>query len=321
MTPGRLLFTGFMAGACIAFGFMLAVIAGCIAKLPPFVGPDGTFNKALLKILLGAVFPVGLIMICIGGADLWTGNAQVVPYGRMTGKTDLKKVIYNWIGSYGGNFIGSVFLAFLAVFGTGLFLNNIFADTAIGIAKTKVSLGWWKAFWRGVGCNWLVNMAVWLYARSNDYAGKWLGIWFPIFAFVAIGFEHSIANMWVIPTAIFASNYAITWTDFILNNLIPVTIGNAVGGFIFVALYYWWLCALKDGKVYGATLTDALRYIVEIQIIATLVLVALLNLVPLAIAYAIDVTAKNVAMWLTPTIISIYIVILTFAFHRLAWSK
>lgn len=178
-TPGRLLFAGFMAGAFIAFGFTLATVAACVAKCPPYV-MGGTFNKPLFKLLLGAVFPMGLIAVVIAGADLWTGNVQALSSAKGMGYADWRNVIYNWFGSYGGNFIGSIFLALMAIPLTGLFgkvgAPNLFGQTAIEIAKAKVAKDPISLFFLGIGCNWLVNLAVWQAARVKDGAGKILAI-------------------------------------------------------------------------------------------------------------------------------------------------
>ncbi|WP_456326432.1 formate/nitrite transporter family protein [Palaeococcus sp. (in: euryarchaeotes)] len=298
-TPSKLLFAGFMAGAYIAFGFMLAIVASA-----SFHSKFGTFpNTSLFKLLLGAVFPVGLIAVLVGGADLWTGNAQIVSISKLTKKVEIKDVLYNWVGSYAGNFIGSVFLAFLAIYGTGLFANGLFKDVLVGIGTYKVNITPWKAFWLAVGCNWLVNVAIWLYVRAKDTAGKVLVTWFPIFAFVAIGFEHSIANMWAITSAIFASNYAITWLDF-FKNIIPVTIGNAVGGFLFVGFYHWYLA---DGENAFKEITD---FMILLAIFAVLMV-----FIPAGIAYVLNGFGK-VALWAVPLAISIYGIGVTYTVRR-----
>ncbi len=169
-TPGRLLFAGFMAGAFIAFGFLLAVVAasGYSPKLFPDKG-----NISAFKLLLGAVFPVGLIGgVVIGGADLWTGNVQFLSSAKVKGYADFKCVLYNWFGSYGGNFIGSIFLALLATTLTGLFGHvgdpNTFGKVTVSIATGKVSKDMLALFFLGIGCNWLVNLAIWQSARVQD---------------------------------------------------------------------------------------------------------------------------------------------------------
>jgi len=312
-TPGRLLYAGFMAGAFIAFGFTLATIAACVAKFPPYA-VGGTFNQPLFKLLLGAVFPMGLIAVVIAGADLWTGNVQSLGSAKGMGYADWRHVIYNWFGSYGGNFIGSIFLALMAVPLTGLFGTtghpNPFGQAAVSIAQKKASLDAISLFFRGVGCNWLVNLAVWQAARVKDGAGKILAIWFPIFAFVAIGYEHAIANMWVIPTAVFASAHKVTWSQ-LFYNLMPVTLGNAVGGFLFVPFYYWYLGhpELSTKRVYRELLDF---------VAVTLLFFALAVLVPAGIAYGLEAALRKAATYVVPTVVSAYYAAGTFALRRIA---
>ncbi|WFO74607.1 formate/nitrite transporter family protein [Desulfurococcaceae archaeon MEX13E-LK6-19] len=301
--PSKLLLAGFAAGAYIAFGFMLAITAS--AGFHPMFHDGQQWYLTIFKILLGAVFPVGLIAVVIGGADLWTGNCQIVPLAKMLNKISFKRVLYNWVTSYTGCFIGSVFLAFLATYATGLFTpENIFGQVTEAIAKYKVGLTPWKAFWLGVGCNWLVNVAIWLAVRTKDSAGKILAIWFPIFAFVAIGFEHSVANMWAIPTGIFLSNHGITWIDY-FNNIIPVSIGNAIGGWLFVAFYYWYL---------GYSENPA-KEIIDYTVLL-LIFVVLMLLIPLGIAYAIETLVQGAALWLFPVVYGIYGIILAYLTYK-----
>jgi formate/nitrite transporter len=131
-------------------------------------------------------------------------------------------------------------VAFFLATLSGLVTGEPYLSSVRAIAEGKVNMSWMAVFWRGVGCNWLVCLAVWLAVASDDITGKIWGIWFPIMAFVALGFEHSIANMFFIPTGIF-NGANVTWGQFIFNNLIPATIGNIVGGAFFVGFIYWWL--------------------------------------------------------------------------------
>ncbi|AHL23498.1 formate/nitrite transporter family protein [Thermococcus nautili] len=298
-TPGRLLFAGFMAGAYIAFGFVLAVIAAT----------GFHDNPSAFKLLLGAVFPVGLIAVILAGADLWTGNVQFLSSAKAKGYADFRCVLYNWFGSYGGNFIGSVFIALLAVQLTGLFGHvgdpNAFGKTIVAIAHGKVSKDFIALLFLGIGCNWLVNVAIWQSARVQDGAGKILAIWFPIFAFVAIGFEHAIANMWAIPMGVFLSNGAINWASF-FHNLIPVTLGNAIGGFLFVSFYYWYLSHPElTARRLAKEIVDFTVVFVAFWVLATLI--------PAGIALAL----KN-NLYAFPLVLSVYYVAGTFALARIA---
>lgn len=233
---GRLLVLGFLAGAYIAFGSQLAVTAAA-----------GTWQQfpELQKLVFGAVFPVGLMLVVIAGSELFTGNCMLAVIACLNKGGRWLGLAKNWLGSYIGNFVGAVFVAYFLAVATGLFLTEPLCSYITGIAQTKCSLSFTEAFWRGVGCNWLVCLAVWLAIGSEDIVGKIFGIQFPIMAFVVLGFEHSIANMFFIPAAIFATG-AVGWPPFLINNLLPVTLGNIVGGGLFVATIYWWVY-LKGG--------------------------------------------------------------------------
>ncbi len=304
-SPGRLFLLGIMAGILIGVGFWFADTVAAAFTVKSVVGFDNgklvtelytsdPRQVALLKLLLGAVFPIGLIAILIGGAELWTGNAHVIPYGLKLRKFGVKTLLYNWLIVYAGNWVGSVFLAFMASLGTALLLGKPFADLVVVIAYKKVHLSAWNAFWRGIGCNFLVNLAIWLWlrARKADFIGQAFLIWFPIFAFVTIGFEHCIANMFAIPLGMIVSAanlkvVAITYQQFFFNNLVPVTLGNLIGGYVFIALFYWYVGFSKTSKYGEAKPVDALKYLVLV-LLAGAILIVVDVVVPGAIAVVIE---------------------------------
>ncbi len=245
MPIAKLAVLGFLAGAYIAFGGLLAEVGntGAVAAGVPI---------GVSKFIFGGLFPVGLIMVVICGSELFTGDVMFMTMGLLDGKTDIVGLLKNWVGSWIFNLIGGMFVAFVLAYLTGIMTPDAFSAGAITIANTKalggatfmaggkatVSLTWTQAFLRAIGCNWLVCLAVYLANASEDIIGKILGIWFPIMAFVTIGFEHSVANMFFIPLGIFLGS-PVTWTQFFVNNLIPVTLGNIIGGAVFVACAYW----------------------------------------------------------------------------------
>ena len=229
----------FLAGAYIAFGGLLAEIAsaGMLAAGAP-VG--------LEKFVFGAVFPVGLIIVVLAGSELFTGNVMFMTLGVLDGTASVGGLAKNWVLSWVFNFVGALFVAFVLAYMGGLFpADSAFATKATAVATAKVGLPFDKALIRGIGCNWLVCLAVWLANASDDIIGKIVGIWFPIMAFVCIGFEHSVANMFFIPLGMFLGAEGVNWGSMIINNLIPVTLGNIIGGAVFVACIYWYTY-LKD---------------------------------------------------------------------------
>jgi formate/nitrite transporter len=179
---------------------------------------------------LGAFgLPFGLIMTLVTGGELFTGNTALVTAAYKEGQIELKDLVKNWVSSYLGNFVGSLILAYLAYKSTTLGSG----PAAVAIATGKASLPWDVAFVRGILCNWLVCMAVYMASGCSSMVGKMTAVWFPISAFVALGLDHSVANMFIIPLGMLRGA-EITIKQFLLNNLVPVTLGNIVGGAICV---------------------------------------------------------------------------------------
>jgi formate/nitrite transporter len=204
--------------------------------------------------IAGAVFTVGLMLIVLCGAELFTGNNLIIiPF--MSKKVSAFGLAKNWTVVYIGNFVGALFLVALMA-GTGLLEtnSNLVGASALNIANGKVNLTFTEAFTRAILCNWLVCLAIWFSIAAEDTIGKIFGIFFPVMAFFALGFEHSVANMYFIPIGILLKEKSaivtaagspdlgnLTWEHFIVDNLIPVTLGNIVGGAIFVGFLYWFV--------------------------------------------------------------------------------
>ena len=225
-----------LGGAYIAMGALLAIIIG--GGVPEI----SAANPGLQKLLFAAFFPLGLLLIALAGGELFTGNtAYFIPL-LIKGKISLKIPLKNWTVVFLGNFIGALFFALFFAYYTEVLKNEPWLSSTKNIGIAKVSAPFYVALLKGVACNWLVALAMWLSFAAKSTTGKILGIWFPIMAFVAMGFEHSIANMFFIPTAIFYGA-DITWSAFFLNNLLPVTIGNIIGGALFVGGLYGYLYA------------------------------------------------------------------------------
>ncbi len=225
-----------LAGAFIAFGAMFFTVVVTESGLG--FGPT--------RLLGGIAFSLGLILVVVAGAELFTGNNLIV-MAWADGRIKLSALLRNWAIVYGGNFLGAVASAiFIHWSGTLAMQNGAVGETALAIAGAKISLTIEESFARGVLCNALVCLAIWLSYAARGVSGKILAIVFPISAFVALGFEHSVANMYFIPVAIM-QNSGMTMVD-LLYNLIPVTLGNIVGGAGFVGLVYWIVYSRKDGE-------------------------------------------------------------------------
>jgi formate transporter len=240
------LVSSFLAGAYIAFGGLVAITISS--------GLDPETWGTLPTLFTGAAFTLGLVLVLIAGSDLATGNMMLVPLSAMDGKVDLSGVVRNLTLVLLGNLLGALFVAYFLAVQTGVvggadaepgtvaaMTYDRLASIAHGKATDHTA---WQTFLRGVGCNWLVCLAVWMSLAARSVSGKILAIFFPIMAFVAMGFDHVVANMFFLPAAMFTGTPGITWGDVTLNWLLAGA-GNLVGAVIFVATSYWYLY-LKD---------------------------------------------------------------------------
>jgi formate transporter len=240
-----------LAGGFIAFGAMFYTLS--------VTGSDLGFGPT--RVLGGVVFSLGLILVIVGGAELFTGNNLIV-MAWASGDVSLLSLLRNWVLVYAGNMVGSLgAVALVALSGTLFIGGGEVAVTALKIAAGKTQLPFFEAMIRGVLCNTLVCLAVWLAFAAHTVPGKIMAVIFPVTAFVALGFEHSVANMYLIPAGFVAAQDAavisasglsaealstLTPAGF-MANLIPVTIGNILGGSVLVAAVYW-LCYLRPNK-------------------------------------------------------------------------
>ena len=236
-TFGRTFILSLLAGFYIAFGAQLSTVISQDAALH--------CGQGIARLLTGSVFSVGLMLVVVCGAELFTGNSMLT-VAALHGEISWGKLAENWLVVVAGNFIGSLFFAWL-MFESRLWEMGSVADQAVRIAALKSSLTFPVAFIRGVLCNWLVCLAVFMATASRDIPGKILSCYIPIMTFVASGFEHSIANMYFIPTGLMIAAErglpvaGLDWYSFLYGNLLPVTLGNIVGGVLFVAGAYWYV--------------------------------------------------------------------------------
>ena len=225
---------GFLAGAYIAMAGLLAVVVS--AGTPAQWGGVTTF-------ITGSVFALGLILVVVAGSELLTGNMALVPLAAMKGRATLGRLVENWAFVLIGNLLGSLFVAYFLAVESGVVTAPDALERLGGIARKKgIEETEWQIFLRALGCNWLVCLAVWMALAAEDVGGKVLAIFFPIMAFVALGFDHVVANMFFLPAAIFADAGGVTWGD-ALHNWLFAFLGNTVGAAIFVAAAYWYLYA------------------------------------------------------------------------------
>ncbi|CAJ1398819.1 unnamed protein product, partial [Effrenium voratum] len=208
-------------------GVMGGAYVGMAGLLSLMVGGNITSNFINQKAIFAALFPINLLLVLQTGGQLFTGNSATMAVGVFEKKVTLKQLMRNWAIAYVGNIIGCLLIDAVARY-TGMFSAGA-ADMAVHTVMKKCGSTFGQTVVKGIMCNWLVCMAVWLCTMAKDLTGKMVGVWFPISMFIAIGFEHSVANMFILPAGIF-SGAPLSWADVLVKNLIPVTIGNAIAG-------------------------------------------------------------------------------------------
>ena len=231
----QLIMLGFLAGAFIS-------LAGAGANMAGFYFLADPATSGIGRMISGIIFPSGLIMVFLAGGELFTGNNMMIA-AVLDKKISISSMLRNWLVVYLANLISSMIIAWLIVYSGMLNAGDgLLNEVTVGIAVSKVSLSFGQAFVRAIFCNFLVCLAVWIANGADSTIGKIFGIFFPILLFVTAGFEHSVANMFSIPIGIFADSGAtagLTWTAFLVNNLLPVTLGNIAGGGFFVTGTYY----------------------------------------------------------------------------------
>lgn len=227
---------GFLAGVFVALGGMLIIM----------VRETGTLDVP--GFVLAGLAPLGILLIVITGAELFTINCAIMPPASLVGAVSWRNLARNWLLVYLGNLLGALFAALFLAYGTGIVsVNARGAGAAVGgaaamLAERRVVLGWGALLLRGVGCGWLLGLAVWLAFAADDLLGRMAGLWFPVLAFMLLGFQHGIANIFFIPLGMM-NGAAVGVFRFLFGNLLPVTLGNVIGSAGFVGVLYWWLYA------------------------------------------------------------------------------
>lgn len=237
LSVSKIFVSSFLAGAFVAMGGLLSLLIG--GGFPEMTASA----PGLQRLLAGLVFPLGLILVAFTGAELFTGNNATMTVGALTRRFGWSKVVRNWTLVWLGNFAGSVFFAYFLVSLPGVLSTDAWEHAAISAAQTKASLPWMTIFLRGIGANWLVCLAVWLGLSATNTAGRFLGLFFPVFGFVVMAYEHSIANMFFIPLGMM-QGASVTFSA-LFANLLPATLGNIVGGAFFVGGLHWFLYGRK----------------------------------------------------------------------------
>lgn len=223
----RIMILSVLAGCYISLGGILSLMVG-------FGFPGVTAeNPAMQKLMSGCMFPVGLILVVVLGAELFTGNNALLVPGCIKRRYGVGAMLKNWLLVYVWNFIGAIVFTYFFVYYVGLTSASPYHDAIISIAESKVSMPWLTVFIKGIGANWCVCLAVWLALSGHTLIDKVVGCWWPVMAFVVLGYEHCIANMFFIPCGML-EGAQVSIGQFVICNLVPSTLGNIVGGALFV---------------------------------------------------------------------------------------
>ncbi|MCC5928063.1 MAG: formate/nitrite transporter family protein [Cyclobacteriaceae bacterium] len=234
MSLQRFVVYAFLGGAFIAFGGMLSVmVAGGLPGL-------AAQNPGIVKFIAGAMFPLGLVLVVIAGAGLFTSDCAVLPFAVWKKSLRLLSATKIAIAGYFANFAGALLIAWLFALQTDVFAADPWKSYIVQMSIFKTQHGFWVVFVKGIFANILVCMAVWMAFAAKDVAGKVLVIWIPVMAFVALGMEHSVANMFFIPLGMMLEA-DVKILDFLWKNLLPSTLGNVAGGLLFVAWPYYYI--------------------------------------------------------------------------------
>lgn len=228
-----------LGGAFIAFGGLLSLI---VAGGMPGIGAA---NPGIVKFVAGAMFPIGLIMVSVTGADLFTSDCAGLTFPLQRKELMAGRVIALLAISYLFNFIGAQLIAWMLSAHVGILDNDLWRAYLHHLSEAKVNQDFMRVFIKGIGANWLVCLGMFMGYAAKDITGRAIAIWIPVMLFVTLGYEHSIANMFFIPAAIY-TGAEISWGTFITDNLIPATLGNIVGGMGLVGVVYGYLYLLRD---------------------------------------------------------------------------
>jgi len=230
----RYLLASMLAGIYVGFGILLIFTIGGMLQ---------SANTPGTKILMGVSFGVALSLVLVAGSELFTGNNLIMMVGSLNKEVSWKDSLEVWIYSFIGNFLGSILLSILYV-QSGLATGDV-ADFIITGSQGKIGAGFGPLFIRGILCNMLVCLAVWCFFKLKEETAKLIMVFWCLFAFITIGFEHSVANMTLITTAMMLPNSGTISLAGLFQNLIPVTLGNFIGGAFFIGWTYW---RIANGK-------------------------------------------------------------------------
>ncbi|KAI8652431.1 hypothetical protein NCS57_01307000 [Fusarium keratoplasticum] len=243
MRPDKVFLSAVSAGCLLSFG--------CAVSLTAMTAPWYQENApGLIKLIGAGVFPLGLVMVVLTGADLFTATTMFTMTSVLHGRLPARKMLLHWFLCFFGNLAGSLFVMAIIMGYGGVFDASPYKEEVISFTtKKQITPQLHQIFLRGIGCNWLVCLAVFLGTQAKDLSSKVIGMWWPIFAFVSLGLDHVVANMFYMPMGIWLHTPGLDVGLYIWKGIIPATLGNILGGGLFVAAYYWYMYLCMEAPV------------------------------------------------------------------------
>lgn len=243
MRPDKVFLSAVSAGCLLSFG--------CAVSLTAMTAPWYQENApGLIKLIGAGVFPLGLVMVVLTGADLFTATTMFTMTSVLHGRLPVRKMLLHWFLCFFGNLAGSLFVMAIIMGYGGVFDASPYKEEVISFTtKKQITPRLHQIFLRGIGCNWLVCLAVFLGTQAKDLSSKVIGMWWPIFAFVSLGLDHVVANMFYMPMGIWLHTPGLDVGLYIWKGIIPAALGNVLGGGLFVAAYYWYMYLCMEAPV------------------------------------------------------------------------
>ncbi|KAJ4320917.1 hypothetical protein N0V84_005621 [Fusarium piperis] len=243
MRPDKVFLSAVSAGCLLSFG--------CAVSLTAMTAPWYQENApGILKLIGAGVFPLGLVMVVLTGADLFTATTMFTMTSVLHGRLPVRKMLLHWFLCFFGNLAGSLFVMAIIMGYGGVFDASPYKDEVIAFTtKKQLTPQLHQIFLRGIGCNWLVCLAVFLGTQAKDLSSKVIGMWWPIFAFVSLGLDHVVANMFYMPLGIWLHTPGLSVGLYIWKGIIPAALGNVLGGSLFVGAYYWYMYLCMEAPV------------------------------------------------------------------------
>ncbi|KAK1826389.1 formate transporter [Podospora conica] len=243
MRPDKIFISAISAGCLLSF----AAAASLRATTAPWFQENA---PGLVSMVAGLIFPLGLLMIVLTGADLFTGSNMYTAVAAFHGRLSFRKMLLHWFICFWGNLAGALFVMAIIIGYGGVFDSSSYKARAIEFVTSKqVKPAFHQIFIRAIGCNWLVCLACYLGMQGKDVNSKIVAMWWPIFTFVSLGLDHVVANMFYVPLGLWLGTPDLTVALYIWKGIVPASLGNIIGGALFCGVYYYWMFIFREPEI------------------------------------------------------------------------